>query len=325
MRVLHAPTLGWRDVDLREPLGRRHRPARPDRELGPRLRAGADVGAPRAGTTPVARRPGVRQRVRRRRRRRRDERRGAARPPQRRRRVRPRAAVARWPALLLRHRTAAGRPMSPTRRRWRATSGARSDRARATCSDRQFTVEDLVARARGGDAKAIAAIEATARYLGLGLASVINALNPACVYIGGEITLAWDLIEGAVRAALAERVLTPAAAATELRVVAADRASAPAGRRGAGHRAGVRRAGRRLTDRQKERGTNDHRNAGSIDLHRAQTPPPARAGRSRWRRARPHPSPALRPHHPRRLGRPGAVSPPGSGRPGWSVWPGAPP
>ena len=87
--------------------------------------------------------------------------------------------------------------------------------------DRQFTVEDLVARARGGDAKAIAAIEATARYLGLGMASVINALNPACVYVGGEITLAWDLIEGAVRAALAERVLTPAAAATELRVVAA--------------------------------------------------------------------------------------------------------
>ena len=86
---------------------------------------------------------------------------------------------------------------------------------------RHFTVEDLIARARGGDAKAIAAIEATARYLGLGLASVINALDPACVYVGGEITLAWDLIEGAVRAALAERVLTPAAAATEIRPVAA--------------------------------------------------------------------------------------------------------
>ena len=58
------------------------------------------------------------------------------------------------------------------------------------------------ARARS-DAKAVAAIEATARYLGLGLASVINALDPARVYIGGEITLAWDLIEGTVRAALA--------------------------------------------------------------------------------------------------------------------------
>jgi predicted NBD/HSP70 family sugar kinase len=88
-------------------------------------------------------------------------------------------------------------------------------------SGRPFTVEDLIARARGGDAKAIAALEATARYLGLGLASVINAFDPGCVYIGGEITLAWDLVEGAVRAALAERTLTSAAAATEIRPVAA--------------------------------------------------------------------------------------------------------
>jgi N-acetylglucosamine repressor len=87
--------------------------------------------------------------------------------------------------------------------------------------ERQFTVEDLVARARGGDARAMAALEATARYLGLGLASVINVLNPTCVYVGGELTLAWDLIEVTVRAALAERALTPAAAATEIRPVAA--------------------------------------------------------------------------------------------------------
>ena len=84
-----------------------------------------------------------------------------------------------------------------------------------------FTVEDLIARARAGDAKAIAAIEATARYLGLGLASVINALDPARVYIGGEITSAWDLIEFPLRSALAERALTPAAADTDIRRVAA--------------------------------------------------------------------------------------------------------
>jgi N-acetylglucosamine repressor len=84
-----------------------------------------------------------------------------------------------------------------------------------------FTIEDLIARARAGDAKAVAAIDATARYLGLGLASVINALDPACVFIGGEVTLAWNLIESTVRSALAERVLTPAAAETEIRPVAA--------------------------------------------------------------------------------------------------------
>jgi len=84
-----------------------------------------------------------------------------------------------------------------------------------------FTMEDLIARARANDAKAVAALEATARYLGLGLASVINALDPARVYIGGELTLAWDLIEGTVRTALAERALTEAAATTEIRWVSA--------------------------------------------------------------------------------------------------------
>lgn len=86
---------------------------------------------------------------------------------------------------------------------------------------RHFTVEDLIARARAHDAKASAALETTARYLGLGLASVINVLDPARVYVGGEITLAWDLIEPAVRAAIAERALTPAAAKTDIRPVAA--------------------------------------------------------------------------------------------------------
>ncbi len=89
----------------------------------------------------------------------------------------------------------------------------------AHAARRTFTVDDLVARARGGDAKAIAALQATARYLGLGLASIVNAVDPACVYVGGEITAAWDLIEGTVRAALSERALTAAAARTELRPV----------------------------------------------------------------------------------------------------------
>jgi N-acetylglucosamine repressor len=81
---------------------------------------------------------------------------------------------------------------------------------------RNFTIQDLIARARKDDTKAAAAIQATARYLGLGLANVINVLDPARVYIGGEITTAWDLIESTVKSALAERALTPAAAAVTI-------------------------------------------------------------------------------------------------------------
>jgi len=84
-----------------------------------------------------------------------------------------------------------------------------------------FTIDDLIARARGGDAKAAAAIQATARYLGLGLASVINVLDPSRVCIGGEITAAWDLIEPTVRNAIAERVLTGDVGATPIRAVSA--------------------------------------------------------------------------------------------------------
>ena len=87
-----------------------------------------------------------------------------------------------------------------------------------TDSDR-LTVTDVIGNARQGDAKALTSIQSTARYLGLGLANVVNGLNPARVYLAGEITAAWDLIEVTVRDALAERALTKALAATRLHVV----------------------------------------------------------------------------------------------------------
>src|SRR5256886_7488287 len=81
-----------------------------------------------------------------------------------------------------------------------------------------FTVADLIARARRGDAKAIAAIQETAQYLGLGLGAIINVINPECIYLDGEITAAWDLIEKGVIAGLAERALTEKGGRTPLRV-----------------------------------------------------------------------------------------------------------
>jgi predicted NBD/HSP70 family sugar kinase len=81
-----------------------------------------------------------------------------------------------------------------------------------------FTVPDLIARARRGDAKADAAIQETARYLGLGLGMIINVINPECIYLDGEITAAWDLIEKSVVAGLTERALTEKGGRTPLRV-----------------------------------------------------------------------------------------------------------
>jgi len=81
-----------------------------------------------------------------------------------------------------------------------------------------FTVLDLIACARRGDSKAVAAVLATGRFLGLGIATIINLVNPDCLYLAGEITTAWDLIEDTVREAVAERALTEAASHTPLRV-----------------------------------------------------------------------------------------------------------
>jgi len=85
-----------------------------------------------------------------------------------------------------------------------------------------LTIDDLVALAHSGDNKALSALQTTARYLGLGLASVVNAVDPARIYIGGEIAAAWDLIETTVRSSLKERTLRPVGRHVEIVVVPAD-------------------------------------------------------------------------------------------------------
>jgi N-acetylglucosamine repressor len=86
----------------------------------------------------------------------------------------------------------------------------------------RLTVDDVVARARAREPRALEALRATARYLGLGLASIVNSIDPGRIYVGGEITRAWDLLETTVRAALRERVLFPAAGDVSLAVVPAE-------------------------------------------------------------------------------------------------------
>jgi predicted NBD/HSP70 family sugar kinase len=82
--------------------------------------------------------------------------------------------------------------------------------------DSQFTMEDLVARFRSGDVRAREALEETARYLGVGLAVLVNGLNPGRIFVGGEIAAAWDLVEPILRAAIRARALTRAAGATPI-------------------------------------------------------------------------------------------------------------
>lgn len=88
--------------------------------------------------------------------------------------------------------------------------------ARAVMQSSGLTIRDVLARARDGDQRAGDAIDETARYLGIGLAGMINTLNPARIFVGGEITAAWDRVEPIVRAAVRERALTEPAANTPI-------------------------------------------------------------------------------------------------------------
>jgi N-acetylglucosamine repressor len=79
-----------------------------------------------------------------------------------------------------------------------------------------LTITDVIARARSGDERARAVLQETAQYLGVGLAVVVNTLNPSQIFVGGEITEAWDQIAPTIRATVRSRALTEAAGSTPI-------------------------------------------------------------------------------------------------------------
>jgi N-acetylglucosamine repressor len=84
------------------------------------------------------------------------------------------------------------------------------------------TVDDVIARARGGESRAVETLRETGYYLGRGFATLIKAIDPGRVYVSGEITVAWDLIAPAVREALREQALIPEAGRTDILTVPLD-------------------------------------------------------------------------------------------------------
>ena len=88
--------------------------------------------------------------------------------------------------------------------------------SRVTLRQSGFSVSDLIALAEGGDVRALAALHETAYYLGLGLANIVTAFNPARIIVGGEIIGAWHIVGDVVEAAARGRALTEAARSTPI-------------------------------------------------------------------------------------------------------------
>ena len=64
--------------------------------------------------------------------------------------------------------------------------------------------------AHEGDDAALEALAVVGRHLGAGLVSLVNALNPEVIVIGGGAVAAGDLLIEPARAVVAERALPPA-------------------------------------------------------------------------------------------------------------------
>lgn len=81
------------------------------------------------------------------------------------------------------------------------------------------TVTEIVERARMGEARAIETLRETGYFLGRGFATIVKGIDPTRIYLGGEVTVGWDLISSLVRDAMREQSLTPETAETPITVV----------------------------------------------------------------------------------------------------------
>ena len=83
--------------------------------------------------------------------------------------------------------------------------------ARAEAAGRPVTGALVTELAHDGDPAAQSAVEAVGRRLGVGLASIANALDPEVIVIGGGVIAAGEMLLGPAREELARRALPPIA------------------------------------------------------------------------------------------------------------------
>ncbi len=79
-----------------------------------------------------------------------------------------------------------------------------------------ITGEDVAAAAAQGDAVAQAAVERTARYLGIGLASLVNIFNPRMIVIGGGLSRMGETLLSPARLVVLERAFPLLSGACEI-------------------------------------------------------------------------------------------------------------
>ena len=111
---------------------------------------------------------------------------------------------------------------------WEAYVSVRATVARYTGADpswpasaapSEITVATIIARARQGEARALETLRETGSLLGRGFAMIVKALEPQRIYLSGEISEGWDLVAPSAQHAMREHALVPEAGETEILVV----------------------------------------------------------------------------------------------------------
>jgi len=80
----------------------------------------------------------------------------------------------------------------------------------------RVTAQTVYRAAQDGDALALEIVRDTARFLGAGIASIVNVLNPEVVVVTGGVTRAGDRLFGPLRIEVARRAFKPAVSACRI-------------------------------------------------------------------------------------------------------------
>ncbi len=100
------------------------------------------------------------------------------------------------------------------------TSGAQPTRGP---SPPGLRFEDILELAKGGDRRAVETLERMAQFLGAGLATIVTGLAPQLIVVIGEVTSAWDRVGPIVKDVLGRRALGE----TPTRIVPTDHTTQP--------------------------------------------------------------------------------------------------
>jgi glucokinase len=87
-----------------------------------------------------------------------------------------------------------------------------------TLHDQCLTASKIYDAAKSGDELSLMVFKTVGKYLGVGLANLINILSPEVIVIGGGVANGWELFEGPMREEINKRAFSSAASTVKIKI-----------------------------------------------------------------------------------------------------------